>query len=145
MDDKTVKKNTIQTININEWSAVHQQNGLYSLAASRSVWEDVECKLRCVNFRRVSDPRRAFQPAFRVSGISENWYSSTIGVIIIGLQIPRSAGDNFGCTWEHRQQAWERWRHSCEHLATPAISLGTPTTSLGVPATSMEAPRITVE
>jgi len=40
----------------------------------------VECKLRCVNFRRVSDPWRAFLPAFRVTG---------------------SAGDKSGSTWEH--------------------------------------------
>jgi len=58
----------------------------------------VECKLRCVNFRRVSDPRRAFQPAFRVTEISDDWYRSTIGVIVISLGTPRSAGENFGCT-----------------------------------------------
>jgi len=28
----------------------------------------VESKLRCVNFRRVSDPRRLFLPAFTVTG-----------------------------------------------------------------------------
>jgi hypothetical protein len=27
----------------------------------------VKCKLRCVNFRRVSDPRRVFWPAIRVA------------------------------------------------------------------------------
>ena len=48
----------------------HQQNVFQSLGASRSVWEDVECKLRCVNFRRVSDCRRAFRPAFGVTEIS---------------------------------------------------------------------------
>jgi len=79
----------------------------------------VECKLRCVNFRRVSDPRRAFRPAFRVTGISDDCYRSTMGVIVIVLGTPRSAGENFGCTWEH--------------LGVPAISLGAPTTSLGAP------------
>jgi len=73
---------------------------------------DVECKLSCVNFRRVSDPRRAFRPAFRVTGISDDCYTSTMGVIGISLGTPRSARGNFGCTWEH---------------------LGAPTTSLGAP------------
>ena len=72
----------------------------------------MECKLRCVNFRRVSDPRRAFRPAFRVTGISGDCYRSTIGVIVIGLGTPRSAGEDFGCTWEH--------------LGAPAISLEAP-------------------
>jgi hypothetical protein len=74
-----------------------------------SVTMDVECKLRCVNFRRVSDPRRAFLPAFRVTG---------------------SAGDKSGCanaqpgstrerwrhTWERWRHTWERRRHVWEHL-----------------------------
>ena len=75
----------------------------------------MECKLRCVNFRRVGDPRRAFQPALRVTGISDDWHRSTMGVIVIGLGTPRSAGENFECTWE---------------------LLGVPTTSLGAPATA---------
>jgi len=56
--------------------SLHQQNVFKSLGASRSVWEDVEWKLRCVKFRRVSDPRRAFQPVFGVTGISDDWYRS---------------------------------------------------------------------
>jgi len=52
--------------------ALHQQNVFESLGASRSVWEDEECKLRCINFRRVSDPRRAFRPAFGVTEISDD-------------------------------------------------------------------------
>jgi len=47
-----------------------------------------------------------------------------MGVIVIGLETPRSAGESFVCTWEH---------------------LGAPATSLGAPATSLGAPRITVE
>jgi len=81
-----------------------------SLEDSRSVSEDVECKLRSVNIRRVSDPWRAFRPAFRATGISDdkyrrNWdlhdgYRSTMGVIGISLGVCRSARLNFGCTWE---------------------------------------------
>jgi len=91
----------------------------------------VECKLRCVNFRRVSDPRRALLPAFRVTGISDDWYRSTMGVTVIGLGTPRSAGENIGCIWAHQRHAWERRGQSWEHLRVPATSLG--------------APRITVE
>jgi hypothetical protein len=42
------------------------------IAKTRSVWEDVECILRIVNFRRVSDSRRAFWPVLRVTGISDD-------------------------------------------------------------------------
>jgi len=85
----------------------------------------VECKLS-VNSRRVSDPRRAFQPAFGVTGISDDWFRSTMGVILISLRTPRSAEENFGCTWKH--------------LGAPATSLGAVTTSLGAPTTSLGAP-----
>jgi hypothetical protein len=61
----------------------------------------VEYKLRCVNFRRVSDLRRSFLSAFRVTEISDDCYRSTMGVIVIGLGTPRSAGESFGFPWEH--------------------------------------------
>jgi hypothetical protein len=32
----------------------------------------MECKLRCINLRVVLDPRRVFQPAFRVSRIADD-------------------------------------------------------------------------
>jgi len=38
----------------------------------------VECKLNSVNFRGVSDPRRAFRPALGVTGITDNWYKSAM-------------------------------------------------------------------
>jgi len=84
----------------------------------------MECKLRCVNFRRASDPRRAFLPALRVTRISDDWYMSTMGVIVIGLGTPWSAGENIGCTWEH---------------------LRAPVTSLRALQICLGAPRITVE
>ena len=77
----------------------------------------MECKLRCVNCRTVSDPRRAFQPAFRVPEISDDYYMSTMGVIMISLGTHRRAGENIGCAWEHE----------------------------GAPATSQGAHQITVE
>jgi len=87
---------------------------------------DVECKLGCVNLRRVSDPGRAFRQVIRGTGIADDWYRSTIGVIVISLGTPGSAGENFGCTWEH--------------MGVPATTLEAPATSLGTPMTSLEAP-----
>ena len=78
----------------------------------------MECKHRCIDFRTVSDPMRTFWPAFRETGISVDWYGSTMGVIVISLRTPQSVEENFGCTWEH---------------------LGPPVTSLGVLTTSVEA------
>jgi hypothetical protein len=58
----------------------------------------VKCKIRCINFRRVSDPRRAFLLAFRVTG---------------------SADDKPGSTWEHVGVP-------VTNLGAPATSLGAP-------------------
>jgi hypothetical protein len=102
-------------------SQSHQQIVFESLGVSRSVREDVEYKLRCVIFRRVSDCRRAVRPAFRVTEISDLRYRSTMGVIVISLGMPRSAGENFQYTWGH--------------LGALATSLGAPVTSLEAPAT----------
>jgi hypothetical protein len=60
----------------------------------------VECKLRYINFRRVSDPRRAFLPAFRVTGSAGDKPGSTDDK-------PGSADDKSGNTWERRRQLWE--------------------------------------
>jgi hypothetical protein len=60
----------------------------------------VQCKHGWVNCREVSDPRRAFLPAFRVAGISDNWYSSTMGVIGIGLERAWRAEETCGSTRE---------------------------------------------
>jgi len=62
----------------------------------------VECKLRSVNFRRVSDPWRAFQLALGVTGISDDWNRSSMGVILISLGTHRSAGEKVGRTGECR-------------------------------------------
>jgi len=107
----------------------------------------VECKRRCVNVRIVSDPRRAFRPALRVTGISDDWYRSTKEVIVISLRTPRSAGENFGSTWERqrqvrkpwrqgwkrRQQVWECQRQVWEGRRQAWKHLGAPSTSLGAP------------
>jgi len=77
----------------------------------------MECKLRSVNLRRVSHPGRAFQPTFGITGITDDWYKSTMGVIVMGLRTHQCVGENFGWTWE----------------------------LLGVPTTNLGAPRIRVE
>jgi hypothetical protein len=91
----------------------------------------VECKLGCVNVRRVSDTRRAFQSAFGAAKIADDWHMSTMGVCVRSLGIPVSAGENFGCT--------------CEHQEAPATRLGPLTTHLGTPGTTLGAPRTTVQ
>ena len=80
-----------------EWNAAisaanhaHQQHVFQSLGVSRSVWEEAECKLRSVEFRRESDPRRAFRPAFTVTGIFDHWYRSTMGAGLISLGAPET-------------------------------------------------------
>jgi len=48
----------------------------------------VECKLRCVNFSRVSDPRRAFLPAFRVTGSAGDKPGKHLGAPATNLGVP---------------------------------------------------------
>ena len=119
----------------------------------------MECKLGCVNFRRLSDRRREFRPAIRVTEICDDRYRSTMGVIVISSGTPWSAGENFGCTWEHLGVPARSQGAPATCLGAPttslivpatslgaaATSLGAPTTSLGALATSLEAPQITVE
>jgi hypothetical protein len=53
----------------------------------------VECKLRYINFRRVSNPRRAFLLAFRVTGSADD--------------NPGSADDMPGSAWVSQRHVWE--------------------------------------
>jgi len=79
----------------------------------------VECKCICVNFRRVSDLGRALLLNFIITGVSDDCYKSTMGVIMIGLGTSRCPEKNIGCTWKH---------------------LGAPTTSLGAPGCASDKP-----
>ena len=99
-------------------SSLHRQNLFYSLGASRSVWENVECKLRNVNFRRVSEPRRAFRPALVETCISDDRYRDTKGVIVISLETRQNAGENFGCTWEY---CWTNAGITCKLWEIPGF------------------------
>jgi hypothetical protein len=73
-------------------SSQHQLNTFQSLKASRSMWQKVECKLRYINVKRVSDPRRVFLPAFRVTGRTD--YK------------PGSLWESWRPTWKYRQHVW---------------------------------------
>jgi hypothetical protein len=53
----------------------------------------MEAKLRCVNFRRVSDPMRAFLSAVRVTGSADDK--------------PGSTGERWGQMWKRQRQVWE--------------------------------------
>jgi hypothetical protein len=85
----------------------HQQNISKSLGASRRDLENVECKLRCVNFRRVSDHGKAFQLPFGVTGIPDDWFRSSMGVTVISLKSPETASDKAGSTAIHSKVVWE--------------------------------------
>ena len=100
----------------------------------------MECKLKWVNFRRVSDPRRAFWPAFRVTGISDDWYRSAMAVMVMRFRTSRSAGENFGCTWKHLGAPVTSLGVPTTRLGARTTSLGAPMTSLGAPTTSLRAP-----
>jgi len=93
----------------------------------------VECKLRCVNFRRILDPTRAFRQALGVTGISEDWYRITMEVIVISLKTSQSTRENFGCTWEHLGVL-------ATSFEAPVTSLGALRTYLGALMSSMGAP-----
>ena len=71
---------------------------------------------------------------------------------MISLGTPRSAGENFRCTWKHLGAPatslgamTTRLGAPATSLVAPATMLGAPTTSLGVPVTSLGSRRITVE
>jgi len=70
----------------------------------------VECKLRRVNFKRVSDPRRAFRPAFRVTWFSDVRY--------------RSNWDQWGPGQEHDGSDWGRFGSMLEHQSELWVHLG---------------------
>ena len=123
---------------------LHQQYVFWLLQASRSVWEDVECKPGCVKLRRVSEPRRTFRLAFRVPGIFDDWYRSTIEVIVISVGTPQSASERFWCTCGHLGTRTTRLGALPSGLGEPATWLGALTTSLGALASSLGAHQITV-
>jgi len=107
----------------------------------------VECKLRCINFRRVSDPRRALWLAFSITGISDDLYRNTIRVILINWGTPHSAGENFwstlgplGAPVTSHGAPMTRLGLMTTNLGVPTTNLGLPTTNQGVPTTNLGVP-----
>jgi len=82
---------------------LHQLNVYQSLGACSNVWGDMECKLRTITFRRVSHSRREFWPACKVTWMSDDWYMSTLGVIVLCFEACQCTRENFRYTWECRQ------------------------------------------
>jgi len=71
--------------------ALHSISKMYFSHCSARMWSvNLDASIS-----GVSDPRRAFLPAFRVTG---------------------RADDKPGSTWECRRQTWEHRRHVWEHL-----------------------------
>jgi hypothetical protein len=66
----------------------------------------VECKLRSVNIRRVSDPRRAFWPAFGVTRISDDWYRSTMGAVVKSLGAPGTVAQLMQEAQTNSERCW---------------------------------------
>jgi hypothetical protein len=112
----------------------------------------MESKLTIINLRRVSDPRRAFRPAFRVTWISDIIHMSTMAVILITweqiralptwLQGPTTSQDGLSTHLEGLTTAQECLTTTFEGLTT---TLEGPTTSLEEPMTSLGAPPIAEE
>ena len=67
----------------------------------------MECKLRCVNFRRESDRSRAFWPAFGVIGIADDWYERTMGVVVMSLGAPGTVAQPMQNPKLTLRDAWE--------------------------------------
>jgi hypothetical protein len=84
-----------------------QQNIFQLLVASRSFPEDVECTLRRMSFRRVSHRKSTFRQAVKVTGIPDDWYQSTMKVIVKSSGTGRSACDSPGSISNHRTAVWQ--------------------------------------
>jgi len=104
-----------------------------SLGLRRSVCNDVQCEIRCVNFMWVLDPTRALWQAFKLPGISDDHYQSTMGVIVVCLETHQIARENIGCTEEYLGALTTSLGVPTQSLLVPITSLWVPTTGLGAP------------
>jgi hypothetical protein len=86
---------------LEKYLEIPPRNVFLSLEASRSISDDVECTLGSINFEIVLGPRRACLPSFKLTAITDDLYRHTMEVIWIGLEIPLSAGKNYGCTCKY--------------------------------------------
>jgi len=98
--------NRLYIINYFRMVTIHREHVFLSLEASSSVWENMDRKLRSVNFRRVLHLRWAFWPAFRVTGISDDRYRSNWDLWWVVQEYNGSDWNKFGTTSECRQELW---------------------------------------
>ena len=113
---------------------------ILSWAASWSVWEDVECKLWCVNYRRVLDPRREYWLGYKVTVISNDWCKSTMGAWVISLGIFQSVRENIIWTVQPMAGPVPSLVAPVPSMRAPATYLGVPVKSLGVPVPRLKVP-----
>jgi hypothetical protein len=66
-----------------------------------SYWKPPGVPERMCRVNIDADPRGAFRPDIRVPGIFDDWYKSTMGLIVITLGTPQCAGENFGYILEY--------------------------------------------
>jgi hypothetical protein len=71
-------------------------------------------------------------------GISDDWYRSTVGVVVIRFGAAQSSRENVWCTCEHLEAL-------VTSLDVPMPSLEAPTTSLGVRITNQSTPTTSME
>jgi len=60
---------------------------LLSPVISRSIEEEEQCKHRRINSRGEANLRRGFWLAFRESLVTDDWNRSTMGKIVLSLEI----------------------------------------------------------
>jgi len=70
----------------------------------------VECKLRSVNVRRISDPRRVFWQAIRLTGISDDRYSSNWDLWWLITEYHEGDCDKFQRTYKRGRELWVHLR-----------------------------------
>ena len=100
----------------------------------------MDCKLRCINVRSVSDTMRALRPVFGVTETCGYLYMSTVGVVVMSFGTPRSPGENFWCMSEILGALGRCQGELATTLGAPATCIGAPVTRLGAPVTSLGAP-----
>jgi hypothetical protein len=95
--------------------------------------KDLKCKHRCINFWKVTDPRRVLRPAMGGTGISNDGSMRRKWVIVISLGTPQSARRHCGYTLELLGVLAKSLAADLSRLGGPITNLWLPTTRLGAP------------
>jgi hypothetical protein len=80
------------------------------------VLEEAECKLRSISWWGESDPGRAFQPAFRLAGIADDWYRSTMSAVGITLGAPGTIAQPMRESQTNYERCMGPYRYSFQGL-----------------------------